>query len=70
MDEISMINIQEVFLGREEEGRLCAWRKLARLVCGDGARASALCLLGPLFSAYSSTFFDLHDVFILSRAFI
>ncbi len=56
---------------REGGGRrLCALRKLARLVCGDGARASALCLSGPLFSAHSSTFFDLDDVFILSRAFI
>ncbi len=66
MDEMSMRSIQKGFLGREVEDG-CV---LASLVCGDGAHASALCLSGPLFSAHSSTFFDLDDVFILSRVFI
>jgi hypothetical protein len=56
--------------GRKTDGRLCALRKLARFVGGDGARASALRLSGPLFSAHSSIFFDLDEFFILSRAFI
>jgi hypothetical protein len=55
---------------RKTEGRLCALRKLARFVGGDGARASALCLSGPLFSAHSSTFFDLDEFLVRIRFFL